>query len=117
MHLTSREQEKLMLFLAGELAADHARTGDRPAKPDFDNADALSLDTVHSGADTGIALRIGLAAVHRLVAQPVEEIGRKAAELLVRRISTSSQDGEAPKPQAVRLRPTQVFRDFCGCRR
>ena len=52
-----------------------------------------------------------------VVAQPVEEIGRKAAELLVRRISTSSQDGEAPKPQVVRLRPTLVVRDSCGCRR
>lgn len=52
-----------------------------------------------------------------VVARSVEEIGRKAAEVLVRRISASSQDGEAPKPQAVRLRPTQVFRDFCGCRR
>jgi LacI family transcriptional regulator len=52
-----------------------------------------------------------------VVARPVEEIGCKAAELLVRRISTSSQDGEAPKPQAVRLRPTLVVRDSYGCRR
>jgi LacI family transcriptional regulator len=45
-----------------------------------------------------------------VVARPVEEIGRKAAELLF-------QDGEVPRPQAMRLRLTLVVRDSCGCRR
>lgn len=52
-----------------------------------------------------------------VVARPVEEIGRKAAELLFRRISASGQDGEVPRPQAMRLRLTLVVRDSCGCRR
>lgn len=49
-----------------------------------------------------------------VIAQPVEEIGRKAAELLVRRIA-ADQNGELLKPQTVRLKPTLVIRQSCGC--
>lgn len=49
-----------------------------------------------------------------VIAQPVEEIGRKAAELLVRRIA-ADQNEEALKPQIVRLKPTLVIRQSCGC--
>jgi LacI family transcriptional regulator len=49
-----------------------------------------------------------------VIAQPVEEIGRKAAELLVRRIAADQND-EALKPQLVRLKPTLVIRQSCGC--
>ncbi len=50
-----------------------------------------------------------------VIAQPVEEIGRKAAELLVRRIA-ADQSEEPLKPQIIRLKPTLVIRESCGCR-
>lgn len=50
-----------------------------------------------------------------VIAQPVEEIGRKAAELLVRRIA-ADQSEEPLKPQIIRLKPTLVIRKSCGCR-
>ena len=50
-----------------------------------------------------------------VIAQPVEEIGRKAAELLVRRIA-ADQCEEPLKPQIIRLKPTLVIRESCGCR-
>lgn len=51
-----------------------------------------------------------------VVAQPVAEIGRRAAELLVRRIASSGrEDGEIVRPQVVRLKPALVIRNSCGC--
>lgn len=45
------------------------------------------------------------------VAQPVEEIGRRAAALLVKRI----ENGDHPEHQTVRLKPTLIIRNSCGC--
>jgi LacI family transcriptional regulator len=44
------------------------------------------------------------------IAQPVQELGRRAASLLVQRI----RNGEE-KRQAIRLKPTLIVRDSCGC--
>jgi LacI family transcriptional regulator len=45
-----------------------------------------------------------------VVAQPCEEIGRRAASMLVHRIKDADR-----KKQTVRLKPTLVVRDSCGC--
>lgn len=50
-----------------------------------------------------------------VIAQPVLEIGRKAADLLVRRIGAGN-DGEMMEPKSVRLKPTLIIRNSCGCR-
>jgi len=52
-----------------------------------------------------------------VIAQPVQEIGRKAADLLARRISAGN-DGDAAdlEPRSVRLKPTLIIRNSCGCR-
>jgi LacI family transcriptional regulator len=45
------------------------------------------------------------------IAQPVQELGRRAAALLVQRI----QNLEEPR-QTIRLKPTLIVRNSCGCR-
>ena len=44
------------------------------------------------------------------IAQPVQELGKRAASLLIRRIKNAEE-----KRQTIRLRPTLVVRSSCGC--
>jgi LacI family transcriptional regulator len=44
------------------------------------------------------------------VAQPVQELGRRAASLLVERIRNPGE-----RRQTIRLKPTVIIRDSCGC--
>lgn len=51
-----------------------------------------------------------------VIAQPVQEIGRRAAELLARRIAAGTGSDRADlKPKSIRLKPTLVIRNSCGC--
>jgi LacI family transcriptional regulator len=46
-----------------------------------------------------------------LIAQPCEQLGRKAVSLLLKRIQAPDR-----KPQTVRLAPVLKIRNSCGCR-
>lgn len=51
-----------------------------------------------------------------VIAQPVQEIGRKAADLLARRIAAGNEEEAAHwKPQLIRLKPALIIRNSCGC--
>jgi len=50
-----------------------------------------------------------------VIAQPVQEIGRKAADLLARRIAAGEEERKGMKPQTIRLKPTLIVRNSCGC--
>jgi len=49
-----------------------------------------------------------------VIAQPVRDIGREAAALLARRISAGN--AADLEPRSVRLTPTLIVRESCGCR-